>query len=70
VQDVTGSKPGKTDIDPKFHMQTASCLGCCALGPVVETDPKNHGMMTISKRAEVPENYDYDLEKYCTAKFA
>lgn len=69
MQDVTGSKPRKIDISPKFNMQTVSCLGCCALEPVVETDPKNHGMMTTSERAEVPENYDHDMEKYRTAKF-
>jgi hypothetical protein len=53
----------KNDINPELSMQTTSHLGCCASEPVVETAPKNHGMMTTSRRAEVSENYDYYMEK-------
>jgi len=43
VQDLTGIKPGETDLDLKFSLETVNCLGCCALGPVMEVDRKYHG---------------------------
>jgi len=58
VQERTGIKPGETDLDLKFTLQTVNCLGCCALGPVMEIDGKTHGKMTPSKVAEVLKNYE------------
>jgi len=58
VQDTTGIRPGETDMDLKFSLQTVNCLGCCALGPVVEIGGKAHGNMTPSRTAEVLKNYD------------
>src|SRR4030042_2487941 len=45
VQDLTGIRPGETDLDLKFSLETVNCLGCCALGPVMEVDGKYHGKM-------------------------
>jgi len=45
VQDLVGIKPGETDKDLKFSLETVNCLGCCALGPVMELDGKYHGKM-------------------------
>lgn len=58
VQDLTGIKPGETDLDLKFSLQTVNCLGCCALGPVLEIDGKTHGKMVPSKMADVLKNYE------------
>ena len=58
VQDLTGIKPGETDLDLKFSLQTVNCLGCCALGPVMEIGGKTHGKMAPSKTAEVIKNYE------------
>lgn len=58
VQDLTGIKPGETDLDLKFSLQTVNCLGCCALGPVVEIDGQTHGKMAPGKAAEVLKNYE------------
>ena len=58
VQDLTGIKPGETDLDLKFSLQTVNCLGCCALGPVMEVDGKTHGKMAPSKAAEIIKNYE------------
>lgn len=58
VQDLTGIKPGETDLDLKFSLQTVNCLGCCALGPVMEVDGKHHGKMAASKTADVLKNYE------------
>lgn len=58
VSEVTGIKAGETDLDLKFSLQTVNCLGCCALGPVVEIDGKTHGKMTPSKTVEVLKTYE------------
>ena len=58
LQDLTGIKPGETDLDLKFSLQTVNCLGCCALGPVMEVDGKTHGKMAPSKAAEILKNYE------------
>ena len=58
VQDVTGIKPGETDLDLKFSLETVNCLGCCALGPVMEVDGKAHGKMTPGQSAEVLKLYE------------
>lgn len=57
VEDLTGIKPGETDLDLKFSLETVNCLGCCALGPVVEIDGKAHGKMTPSETADVLSDY-------------
>lgn len=58
VQEITGIRPGETDLDLKFSLQTVNCLGCCALGPVMEVDGKTHGKMAPSKAAEVLKSYE------------
>lgn len=58
VQDLTGIKPGETDLDLKFSLETVNCVGCCALGPVMEVDGKTHGKMAPSRTAEVLKNFD------------
>jgi NADH-quinone oxidoreductase subunit E len=58
VQDLTGIKPGETDGEQKFSLETVNCLGCCALGPVMEIDGKPHGKMAPGRTAEVLKNYE------------
>lgn len=58
VQDFTGIRPGETDLDLKFSLETVNCLGCCALGPVMEINGKTHGKMAPARTAEVLKNYD------------
>jgi NADH-quinone oxidoreductase subunit E len=58
VEEATGIKPGETDLDLKFSVETVNCLGCCALGPVVEIDGKVHGKMTPVKTSEVLKIYE------------
>ncbi len=57
VQDVIGIKAGETDLDLKFSLETVNCLGCCALGPVMEIDGKTHGKMTPAETADALRNY-------------
>ena len=58
VEDLTGIKSGETDLDLKFSLETVNCLGCCALGPVMEINGKTHGMLSTAKTADVLKNYD------------
>jgi NADH-quinone oxidoreductase subunit E len=57
VQDHTGIGPGETDLDLKFSLETVNCLGCCALGPVIEIDGKTHGKISPAKTADVLKDY-------------
>ncbi len=58
VQDLTGIKPGETDLDLKFSLETVNCLGCCALGPVMEIDGKTHGKIAPGETSDVLESYE------------
>ena len=50
-------KPGETTRDERFTLETANCLGCCALGPVVVIDGKYESQVG-------PEKLDKVLKKY------
>jgi NADH-quinone oxidoreductase subunit E len=58
VQDVTGVKPGETDPELNFSVETVSCLGCCALGPVMVVDGEIHGNVEKAEAAEVLKKLD------------
>ena len=57
VQDVTGLKPGLTGEDFKFSLETVNCVGCCALGPVMDVDGKIYGHMAPAETADILKNY-------------
>ncbi len=57
AKEVTGINPGETDLELKFSLDTVNCLGCCALGPVIEVNGKTHGMLSSSKTADVLSGY-------------
>ncbi|MDF1553358.1 MAG: NAD(P)H-dependent oxidoreductase subunit E [Deferrisomatales bacterium] len=58
VQGATGVGPGETDVDLNFSVETVNCLGCCALGPVLEINGKTHGKMTTAATADVLKTYE------------
>ena len=58
VQEAIGIKPGETDLDLKFSLETVNCLGCCALGPVMEIDGKTHGKMAPGETVDVLKSYE------------
>jgi len=58
VQDLTGIKPGETDLELKFSLETVNCLGCCALGPVIEVNGKTHGKISPAKTSDVLKSYE------------
>lgn len=58
VEDATGLKPGETDLDLKFSVETVNCLGCCALGPVMEVDKKTYGKLSPGETVNVLKRYE------------
>ncbi len=38
VVEAFGARPGGTSADRRFSVDTVNCLGCCALGPVMQAD--------------------------------
>ncbi len=58
VEDQTGIQPGETDLDLKFSLETVNCLGCCALGPVMEIDGKTHGKVSPADTLDVLKSYE------------
>jgi NADH-quinone oxidoreductase subunit E len=57
VEDITGIHPGETDLELKYSLETVNCLGCCALGPVVEIDGKAHGKVTTAATPKILDQY-------------
>ena len=58
VQDLTGLHPGLTDEELRFSLDTVSCVGCCALGPVMVVDEDYHGKMEPAKAEDVLKSYE------------
>ena len=58
VQDTAGIKPGETDLEMRFSLETVSCLGCCALGPVMEINGKTYGKISPAETAAVLQKYE------------
>lgn len=53
IQEVTGLNPGETDPHLNYSVETVSCIGCCALGPVMEVDGKIHGKVSPTQVTEM-----------------
>jgi NADH-quinone oxidoreductase subunit E len=55
AEQAIGIKAGETSSDLKFTLETVNCLGCCALGPVVEINGKYHGTATPKQLQQIIE---------------
>jgi len=42
ISAILNMKPHETSEDMRFTLETVNCLGCCAMGPVVEVDETYH----------------------------
>jgi NADH-quinone oxidoreductase subunit E len=51
-------KPGESTEDMRFSLETANCLGCCALGPVVVIDGRYESKVTPDKLDKILKNYE------------
>ncbi|MBU2601049.1 MAG: NAD(P)H-dependent oxidoreductase subunit E [Actinobacteria bacterium] len=58
VEDATGLKPGETDLDLKFSLETVNCVGCCALGPVMQVDKKTYGKLSAADTVNLLQSYE------------
>jgi NADH-quinone oxidoreductase subunit E len=58
VTELTGIEPGETDLTLKYSLETVNCLGCCALGPVMEINGKTHGKLSSADTADVLSSYE------------
>jgi NADH-quinone oxidoreductase subunit E len=51
-------KPGETSRDERLTLETANCLGCCALGPVVVVDGKYESQVNPDKLDKILKKYE------------
>jgi NADH-quinone oxidoreductase subunit E len=58
IQTVTGIQPGETDPEMKFSLDTVNCLGCCAIGPVMEIDAQHLGKLVPDRAAALLKKYE------------
>ena len=57
VERTLNIKPGETTPDKNISLETVNCLGCCALGPVVEIDGQYHGKLSPSTIGQLLSKY-------------
>ena len=57
VQRLIGIKPGETDAESRFTLDTGSCLGSCSHGPEIIVDGTHHGRMTPAGVEDVLKHY-------------
>lgn len=53
VSSLLGIKPGETDADRVFTLQSVHCLGCCALAPVVKIDDQYYNNPKINQLKKI-----------------
>ena len=58
VERTLNIRAGETTKDGKFTLETVNCLGCCALGPVVEIDGQYHGKLTSATVEKLLSKYN------------
>ena len=59
---------GETTPDNQFTLETVACLGCCAIGPVVQISGDFHGHTTIGKVGEILKKYQKPVRSAAKAK--
>lgn len=52
-----GLKPGETDADGIFSLETVACLGCCSLAPVISVNGKVHGKLDRKTMMKILKEY-------------
>jgi NADH-quinone oxidoreductase subunit E len=57
VMEVLKIKPGETDQEQKFTLDTVNCLGCCALGPVVAVDKDYYSNPSVEQFKQIAASY-------------
>ena len=58
LKDAVQLEPGDTSADGKWTLRTTSCLGVCAVGPVMMVDADIYGNVTPKQVAEILGKYE------------
>lgn len=58
IQKNLNLKPGETSADGKWTLTTTSCLGVCAVGPVMMVDQDIYGNITPDQLSTILEKYE------------
>jgi len=58
VGELLGLKPGETDLNEKFTLETSNCLGRCALGPVVDIGGTTYPKVSPEAAKDVLKKYE------------
>ncbi len=53
IEEQIGIPEGETSPDLEYTLESAACIGCCALAPCIKINEHVHGEMTTQKVAEV-----------------
>ena len=67
VSPLLNIKPGETDADQVFTLQTVHCLGCCALAPVVKIDNEYYHNPNMNRLKKLFDSYREKRETLCHA---
>jgi len=52
-----GIRPGQTDKDGLFSLETVACLGCCSLAPVMSVNGKVFGKLDRKSTVKILKEY-------------
>lgn len=58
LKEATDLEAGETSSDGKWSLLTTSCLGLCAVGPVMVIDGEVYGNLTVEKVPEILGRYE------------
>ena len=58
VENTLKIKAGETTEDMMFTLRGVSCLGCCAMGPMIVVDNDYYGKMKTQDVGEILERYE------------
>ena len=57
ISDALGIKPGETDADGLFSLETVACLGCCSLAPVMGINGRVYGKLDRKNTVKILKEY-------------
>ena len=57
ISDALGIKPGETDADGIFSLETVACLGCCSLAPVMSINGRVYGKLDRKNTVKILKEY-------------
>lgn len=57
ISDALGIKPGETDKDGIFSLETVACLGCCSLAPVMSVNGRVYGKLDRKTTVKILKEY-------------